>query len=140
MRYYLHMIKRWDIIIIALLILASFLPLAIFTMTQKNVDPDAKVYAVISVDNNVFKEVELTHHKGTKTILYKNKEGDYNLIEVKDQTIRIKDADCGDLVCVRVGAISKPGETIVCLPHRLVIEIKSSNATPEDDDEIIIPS
>ena len=38
------------------------------------------------------------------------------------------DADCNDLVCVRsFGAISKPGETILCLPHKLIVEVRSTD-------------
>ena len=33
------------------------------------------------------------------------------------------DADCPDKLCVKTGRISKTGETIVCLPHRVVVEI-----------------
>ena len=40
----------------------------------------------------------------------------------------MEDADCPDKVCVKTGKIKKPGQTIVCLPHRTVIEITGDNA------------
>lgn len=63
--------------------------------------------------------------EGQKSFTYKYKEddGDYNLIEIVDQKIRVKEASCRDQVCVRRGWIEAKGETIVCLPHELVIEI-----------------
>jgi hypothetical protein len=36
----------------------------------------------------------------------------------------MKDADCPDKLCEKTGKISKNGETIVCLPHRVVVEIQ----------------
>ena len=48
-------------------------------------------------------------------------------------TIRIKEANCGDQVCVRRGWAKENGETIVCLPHKLVIEVQGSQGGDSDD-------
>ena len=40
----------------------------------------------------------------------------------------MEDADCPDKVCVKTGKIKSPGQTVVCLPHRVVIEITGDNA------------
>jgi hypothetical protein len=32
-------------------------------------------------------------------------------------------ADCPDKLCVKQRSIAKEGETIVCLPHRVVVKI-----------------
>lgn len=45
-----------------------------------------------------------------------------NTVEISDHRIRVVDADCPDLTCVRMGWLSGSGMPIVCLPHRLVIE------------------
>lgn len=37
--------------------------------------------------------------------------------------ISIEDADCPDKICLKQGFINKPGQSIICLPHKLVIEI-----------------
>ncbi|MBR5633218.1 MAG: NusG domain II-containing protein [Clostridia bacterium] len=47
-----------------------------------------------------------------------------NLLVIKDGKAKVTDADCPDLVCVRHREIWASGESIVCLPHRLVIEIR----------------
>lgn len=46
-----------------------------------------------------------------------------NTVEVRDGAVSMKSADCPDKVCVRMGAKSRNGETITCLPHKLVIEV-----------------
>lgn len=50
-------------------------------------------------------------------------EGGYNVITVQDGKVFITEADCRDQICVDHKKIEKIGETIVCLPHKLVVEI-----------------
>lgn len=49
---------------------------------------------------------------------------DYNVIEVKDGTVCVLEADCPDKICVQTGRISQEGEIIACLPHKLIIVIE----------------
>ncbi len=44
-----------------------------------------------------------------------------NTIEIKDGKIRVKDADCPDKTCVRMGWLRSGAMPIVCLPHDLII-------------------
>ena len=37
--------------------------------------------------------------------------------------VSMKSADCPDKVCVRMGTKNRNGETITCLPHKLVKEV-----------------
>ena len=46
-----------------------------------------------------------------------------NLVEIKDGLVRMKEANCPDLYCVKHKAIKDKNEIIVCLPHKLVVEI-----------------
>lgn len=57
----------------------------------------------------------------------------YNIIEMGDGRVRVIEADCRDQIDVHQGWISKTGETLVCLPHRLVIEIKGGVDTDDVD-------
>lgn len=123
------MIKKWDIIVIASLILLSFLPQLIFgVILGKHYD---ETYAEISIDGSLYKKIPLSAHGGTDEFVIDTKNGT-NTVRVVDQTIQVMDADCKDQICVRQGAISKPGETIVCLPHKLLIEIKSYTKENQD--------
>ena len=44
---------------------------------------------------------------------------------------------CPDKICLRSDYISKIGETVVCLPHKVVIEIKGK-ANIEDEEQTYI--
>ena len=47
-----------------------------------------------------------------------------NTVVVQDGSVSVQDADCPDKICVKHRAINRTGETIICLPHKLVVEIK----------------
>lgn len=118
------LLRPWDGPIILLLVLLSFAPVVVFSLNRAS---SSTQEAVLSVDGEEIKIFDLSDKSQTYTYRYEEKDGDYNLIEVKDGRIRIKEADCGDQICVRRGWIDQSGETIVCLPHKLLIEIKSSD-------------
>ena len=80
----------------------------------------------------MYKKVALTGHKGEETIEVNTKWGN-NTVLVKDNQIAIIDADCSDEVCLEQGYISKPGQSIVCLPHRVMVQVIGEN-----DDDIIL--
>lgn len=122
------MFKKLDIIIIVILICLSFIPELVFGMMMgKNF---SGTYAEITLDGKPYKKVALSEHKGEDKIEVKTSYG-YNIIEVKDKSIKILDADCKDEICIKSGFISEPGQIIVCLPHKLMIEIKRSDVIPD---------
>lgn len=48
----------------------------------------------------------------------------YNLVVIRDGKAYVSEADCPDKICVSHNSISDVGETIICLPHQLVVEVK----------------
>jgi hypothetical protein len=52
-------------------------------------------------------------------------------LEISDGRVRMIDSACPDKLCVKTGWISSPGESIVCLPNRVVIEIRSGEGGPD---------
>ena len=49
--------------------------------------------------------------------------GTGNVIEIKNGGVRMLSADCPDRICVRTGRITRAGQTIVCLPHRVTVTV-----------------
>lgn len=47
----------------------------------------------------------------------------YNLLSVSDGVVRMEAADCPDQICVHHIPITGGGESIICLPHKLAVEI-----------------
>lgn len=56
-----------------------------------------------------------------------------NIIEVASGKVRVSEADCPNLDCVHQGWIEKTGQQIVCLPHKLTVDI-ADDATAVDYD------
>jgi hypothetical protein len=50
------------------------------------------------------------------------------VIEVQDKRVRILESDCPKRICVQTGWISRPGRPIVCVPNKLLIQVKGGRA------------
>lgn len=50
----------------------------------------------------------------------------------EDGKVRVARSTCPDKVCVRTGWISKPGQTIVCLPNKTVVRIEGDYGVQRD--------
>lgn len=48
---------------------------------------------------------------------------DYNVVLCQNGEIRMIESNCPDQICVHHSAIYATGENIICLPHKIVIEI-----------------
>ena len=77
-------------------------------------------YATVSVDGSVVAEYALSEDA---TYEISGFEGGYNTLVIEDGVAYLNEADCPDKLCVKQGKIKKVGETIVCLPHKVVIEV-----------------
>ncbi|MDR3364525.1 MAG: NusG domain II-containing protein [Clostridiales Family XIII bacterium] len=76
-------------------------------------------YAEIYVENKPAGTIDL---REDRLVEVENADG-YNLLEVKDGSIRMLEADCLSQTCVNTGAKSEGGSMIVCLPNRVVVKI-----------------
>ena len=131
------MVKIGDVIIIALLVLLSFLPLAIFTYQNASANGDS-LHVVVSADGEVVHEMELKNDHTRETYEYLDDHGHANTIVREGLIVYISDASCKDLLCVQQGQISEVGETLVCLPNRVLVEITSGDVDTNDSDDIDI--
>lgn len=127
------MIKKLDIIIIAILLLLSFVP-SVF-ISSKNNSNFSDIYAEIQVAGKVIDKISFSNINEEKEIPIHTKYGD-NIIRISKDGVYMYKADCPDKVCLKDGTITKFGQSLVCLPHKLIIEIKG--VRENNDDEIII--
>lgn len=84
-------------------------------------------WAVVTVDGEETGRYELSKDQ-TVTI----GDADYNVLVISHGAAEITSANCGDHTCVRMGKISREGEAIVCLPHRLIVRIEGGEMPPFD--------
>lgn len=48
-----------------------------------------------------------------------------NQVVIENGSVFIGEANCPDKLCVKQGSISKSGESIICLPHKIVVKISA---------------
>lgn len=56
-----------------------------------------------------------------------------NTVVIENGKARVTEADCPDGICKDYRPISYVGETIICLPHKVVIEIVGDNTDMDLD-------
>ncbi|MBQ8412502.1 MAG: NusG domain II-containing protein [Lachnospiraceae bacterium] len=108
------LISKGDIILLAVVIVVC-VTIAVLHIVKR----DKGLRAEISVDGEVVKSIELQDNTEYEVVT----DMGTNLIVVKDGKLTVETADCPDKVCVNHKPISLTGETIICLPHKLVIEV-----------------
>ena len=87
---------------------------------QVEITVDGETYGIYSLDEDQEISIEI--------------DGEVrNTLVIRDHEADMTDADCPDQLCVDMKAISAEGETIVCLPHKVVAEVISSDEESEFD-------
>ena len=124
----MKLIKKNDIKLIGIL-LAGFLVIFCFLQFGKR----AGEAVVVSVDS-----VEVANFSLSEDITYEIEgyEGGHNTLVIKDGKAHLEDSSCPDHLCEHMGEIDKVGQSIICLPNRVVVEIRNksgSNSTQEYD-------
>lgn len=109
--------KKNDFILICTL--ACIAALIIFCQHLNKEDGNQ---VVITVDGDVYEVLNLNEDKEVKI---ETENGHYNILQIKDGKANMIESDCENQVCVNSATISNIGETIVCLPHRVIVKIVS---------------
>lgn len=63
--------------------------------------------------------------------------GHENHFTIKNGTVTMTKASCHDQTCVRTRGIRSPGQSIVCLPHRLVLTIAAKDPSDPSLDAVV---
>lgn len=110
--------KIVDKYIISTILIASLSMILFRTFTFKNYD--VKILEIY-ISNTFYQEIKFD--KSTDIAFTVTSDLGWNKIEIKAGKVRILDSDCIGKDCIKMGFIENNGESIVCLPHRLVVKI-----------------
>lgn len=115
------LLRLRDVFIIVFIIAAVFVFYALLP-------EDGGERAVVSRDGEVIAEIPL------------DGSGEYVFPQVPDMVfaagngaVSVTESNCGDKVCMRTGKISKRGEAIICVPNKIIVEIKGSSKESDVD-------
>lgn len=113
-----------DLILVAALLViaaAGFLAFSLFKTEGDTV--------VVSVDGEEVSRYSLSEDIVTDIIT----DGGVNTLNILNGEAFVSSASCPDLICANHRAISNVGETIVCLPNKVVISIENTQNDGELD-------
>ncbi len=106
--------------VILFLLLAAVAASAAWLLLRDG-DTDAPTARILR-DGALLEEIDLDRVAEPYSFTLEDGSG-ANTVQVERGRIRISAADCPDQVCVKQGWISGGAVPIICLPHRLTIEI-----------------
>ena len=106
--------------LIAGLLAAAVTGSAVFILLQRGRAP-APV-ARISRDGVLLEEIDLSQVDEPYSLTLEDDSG-RNVLSVERGRVCVSEADCPDQVCVKQGWVSNGAVPIVCLPHKLVVEL-----------------
>lgn len=116
--------ERGDALLFALL----FVAVALFTALAFAFRGETGGRAEIRVNGSVVHVMDTDKYERYAV----ETESGYNVVISGGGAVYVKDADCGDGTCMRYGKITRVGETIVCLPHGLTVEIVAGKGGGSD--------
>lgn len=90
---------------------------------------DRGEYVTVTVDKNLYGTYSLNQEQ---IIEIRLEDGSLNILQIAAGRADMVEADCPDKTCVRQKAISHDQETIVCLPHRIVVTIEGGQSSDLD--------
>jgi hypothetical protein len=112
-------VKPADIVLVVLIIAASVATMVMVSRANAN---EKGSIAVIEVNGKPIKRIALGQGQPDRKFMIHGFSG-WNLVEVNDGRVRVKNANCRDKLCVGMGWIDVQGRSVVCLPHRVVIRV-----------------
>lgn len=132
-------IRKADIILFAVLVVIGLAASAALSLSHSAAGGDAKV--VIESGGDLYATYPLSEDRVIVVPAPKQNKTDapsvssdepasaqydyYNVVTVSGGAVSVTEASCKNQVCVKHGSISAAGESIVCLPNRLVVRIEA---------------
>ena len=118
---------RNDIILAAVILLIAVAGLLLMNSNKTQGD-----FAVVKIDGVEKHRYPLSENLTVDIVTGKEDEN-INILVIKDGEAFMTEADCPDGICVAHRPIKNTGESIVCLPHKIVVEIQSNDNVDELD-------
>lgn len=121
--------KKKDFILIFVIILIAVVSFGINHFTNAKSGKQIEIY----VDNELYKTYDIDDEDEIKI---ESEEG-YNVVKIHNHGAQITEASCPDKVCIHEGFITKPSESIVCLPNKVHIKIITDDTNNYGEEDII---
>ncbi len=124
--------KKADwILIICILCFAG--GLALWLTIRKNADSENKEKTVIiTIDGKIYRKCSLTENETLS--LPTGVEGSENsILVIEEGSCYMESASCPDQICVKHKPIQAVGESIICLPYKIIVTIEGNGEAEYDN-------
>ena len=108
------LIKKADIILLAVLLVLGLAGTALVYSPSGR-----EVNVVISIEGKPYKTLPLDEDISLDI----DTQFGHNRLVIEDGKVFVSDADCSGKDCIGFGKISREGQMIVCLPHKLIVQL-----------------
>lgn len=118
--------KKADFIVIAVVLSIAVVLIAVLYGSKSNtgsyvqIEVNGKVVNTLSLDEDVQLEIE-------------GADGGTNTLVIENGYASVTHASCPDGICVNHKKINRSGESIICLPNKVVISVVNDKSTDEID-------
>lgn len=123
----LRLMKKNDVVLIAVIVILAFAAFVGVSLYSASASGEGE--AVVYLDGEEQGRYPLDQDC---SIEIPSGDGKYNRLEIKDGQAAMAEATCPDKVCVKHRPVKKQGESLVCLPNKVVVEIENGGE-PEVD-------
>lgn len=106
--------KSEVLLLAGLIAVGAILALMLLFTRQEGAFVEVQVSGQVTERFSLLNDVQYTIHGA---------DGGTNFLIIQDGEAWLEDADCPDALCVGMGKIHLNGQSIVCLPHEVVVEI-----------------
>lgn len=118
--------KKKDFLIIVIFVITAVILWLLFNrMPGEITNGEVVVYK----DRRVIEVIPLT---AEKTVVIEDENGNRNVVQVEGGKARIVEANCRDQICVNTRSAQANGQSIICLPNRVAVEIRSTRKNEID--------
>ena len=117
-------IRKADIILFIVLVALGLAASAALSLSHADAGNGAKV--IIESGGDLYARYPLSEDR-TVIVPASGRNDHYNVVVISGGSVSVTEASCKNQVCVKHGPISRSGESIVCLPNRLVVRIENSS-------------
>ena len=113
-KFFFAFFKKADIIL-----LAVFLLMGAGSLLVLRLQPSEGTTVVINVNGEEFGRYPLY----TDRVIDVNTEYGHNTVTISSGTVSVTESNCPNPDCESFGAIARPAQSIMCIPHRMIVRI-----------------
>ena len=122
-------LKRGDLVVILILAIAV---ISWFGINKLGETKDER-QIVIETNGSVYKTIPMEKGMKLQDIHIDLENGNHIDIVVDESGAYVKDVICPDKLCQKTGLVSKVGQSIVCLPNKVVAYVEGKSESEVDD-------